>query len=587
VVDLRIYRASFVPALLALVVAMFSLDSRPAPHASDLAPDAFSGADALSDTRAFSKRFPDRQAGSPGDAGLANVVEMRFRTLGLETSRQRFFTDVDGEERELSNVIGRLRGRSDREVVIMAHRDSAGRPGAASASGTAVLLELTQALDALDRTKTIVLVSTDGATADDAGARRFADHYRGAAKVDVALVLDDIGASVPRRPFVVPWSTDSSRASQVAARTVETALRRETGSAAGSESWLGQWMRLAWPLTLREQGPLVRSGIDAVTLTSRGELPRPPGTDPLTGVSADRLTRFGRAGFAAVLAFDSPRFRPGEPNRDLVIGRNVLPSWSLALLVATLTLPALVAAVDAVARARRRQAPVGDWVGWVLGAATAFGIVAVATVAFEWVDWLPGSIEEAVAPATAPSFGEAVPPLVALALLLALAWVTVRRLFAVEAHLRDPVSGAAAIALMLALEVMVVCALNPYAGLILVPAAHLSLVVALPERPRRSLLAPAILVAGLALPALALLYYGARMDLGLSLDSYALMLVSAFSGSLASAVLGSLVAGTLISAVLVATRAGRPEPPSGVTIRGPVTYAGPGSLGGTESALRH
>ena len=54
---------------------------------------------------------------------------MRFRTLGLETSRQRFFTDVDGEEQELSNVIGRLRGRSDREVVIMAHRDSAGRPG--------------------------------------------------------------------------------------------------------------------------------------------------------------------------------------------------------------------------------------------------------------------------------------------------------------------------------------------------------------------------------------------------------------------------------------------------------------------------
>ena len=574
------------PALLALIVAMFSLDARPAAHVSDLAPDAFSGADALSDTRAFTQRFPDRQAGSPDDAGLADVVEMRFRTLGLETSRQRFFTDVDGEEQELSNVIGRLRGRSDREVVIMAHRDSAGEPGAASASGTAVLLELAQALDALDRTKTIVLVSTDGATADDAGARRFADHYRGSAKVDVALVLDDIGASVPRRPFVVPWSTDSGRASQVAARTVEAALRRETGSAAGSESWLGQWMRLAWPLTLREQGPLVRSGIDAVTLTSRGELPRPPGTDPLTGVSADRLTRFGRAGFAAVLAFDSPRFRPAEPNRDLVIGRNVLPSWSLALLVAALTLPALVAGVDAVARARRRQSPVGEWVGWTLGAAMAFGVVAVGAVAFEWVDWLPGSIEEAVAPATAPSFGEAAPPLAALALLLALAWVTVRRLFAAEAHLPDPVSGAAAIALMLAVEVMVVCALNPYAALILLPAAHLSLVVALPARPRPSLLTPAIVVAAIALPALALLYYGARLDLGLSLDSYALMLVTAFSGSLTSAVLGSLVAGTLVSAVIASLRAGPLHPSSEVTVRGPVTYAGPGSLGGTESALR-
>ena len=109
-VDPRIYRASFVPALLALIVAMFSLGSRPAPHASDLAPDAFSGADALTDTRAFTQRFPDRRAGSSGDAGLADIVETRFRTLGLETSRQRFFTDVDGDEQELSNVIGRLRG---------------------------------------------------------------------------------------------------------------------------------------------------------------------------------------------------------------------------------------------------------------------------------------------------------------------------------------------------------------------------------------------------------------------------------------------------------------------------------------------
>jgi hypothetical protein len=230
---------------------------------------------------------------------------------------------------------------------------------------------------------------------------------------------------------------------------------------------------------------------------------------------------------------------------------------------------------------------VGDWFGWTLGAAAAFGIVAAAAVAFEWVNWLPGSIEEAVAPATAPSFGEAVPPLMVLALLLALAWVTVGRLFTGGSYLHDPVSGAAAIALMLAVEVMVVCALNPYAGLLLVPAAHMSLMVALPHPPRRSLLMPAVLAAALALPALALLYYGARLDLGLSLDSYALMLVSAFSGSLTSAVLGSLVAGTLTSAVLVAIRAGRPEAPPSVTIRGPVTYAGPGSLGGTESALRN
>ena len=311
--------------------------------------------------------------GSPGDDGLADVVETRFRTLGLETSRQRFFADVDGEEQELSNVIGRLRGRSDREVVIMAHRDSAGRPGAASASGNsrAARAGRRRSTRSIAR-KTIVFVSTDGATADDAGARRFADHYRGPAKVDVALVLDDIGATVPRRPFVVPWSTDSRRASQVAARTVEAALRRETGSAAGSESWLGQFDAPGVAAHASRAGPAGalrprRGDAHRRGASCRGRA----GADPLSGVSADRLTRFGRAGFAAVLAFDSPRFRPAEPNRDLVIGRNVLPSWSLALLAAALTLPALVAAFDAVARARRRRAPVGDWIGWALGAAMA------------------------------------------------------------------------------------------------------------------------------------------------------------------------------------------------------------------------
>jgi hypothetical protein len=263
----------------------------------------------------------------------------------------------------------------------------------------------------------------------------------------------------------------------------------------------------------------------------------------------------------------------------------VLPSWSLGLLAAALTLPVLVAAIDAVARARRRRAPVGDWIGWVLGAAVAFGIVAVGALVFELVDWLPGSIEEAVAPSTAPPFGEAALSLVALGLLLALAWITARRLFG-GSYLGDPAAGAAAVALMLAVEVLVVCLLNPYAGLLLVPAAHLSLLSALPDRPRSSLLAPAILAGGIALPLLALLYYGARLDLGLSPDSYGLMLVSAFSGSPASAVLGSLLAGTLTSAVIATLRSDRREPSPEVTVRGPVTYAGPGSLGGTKSALR-
>ena len=43
-----------------------------------------------------------------------------------------------------------------------------------------------------------MLVSTDGAAADAAGARRLAESYPDRDKVDAVLVLDDLGAARPR-----------------------------------------------------------------------------------------------------------------------------------------------------------------------------------------------------------------------------------------------------------------------------------------------------------------------------------------------------------------------------------------------------
>jgi hypothetical protein len=54
-------------------------------------------------------------------------------------------------------------------------------------------------------------------------------------------------------------------------------------------------------------------------------------------------------------------------------------------------------------------------------------------------------------------------------------------------------------------------------------------------------------------------------------------------------VLWSLLWGCAVAAALVAIRRRRPQDdePDEITVRGPVTYAGPGSLGGTGSALRN
>ncbi len=78
-IEPRLYRAAFLPALLAIVVAAFSLENRPRPIGTTLAPDAFVGADARKQLDQLAARFPDRRPGSPGDAALAAAIAHEAR----------------------------------------------------------------------------------------------------------------------------------------------------------------------------------------------------------------------------------------------------------------------------------------------------------------------------------------------------------------------------------------------------------------------------------------------------------------------------------------------------------------------------
>lgn len=589
VVDLRIYRASFVIGLLAVLVAMFSFQERPRPLGATLAPDAFDSTQSYVETSTLLDRYPNREPGSVGDERVGSLVESRFRALGFETSRDSFRDTYDGHDVRMSNVIGVLNAPSDRQIVVMAPRDAAESPGASSASNTAVLLQLAGALDGSSRRRTLVFVSSDGGAADSAGARRFVDHYPDRGKVDAMLVLEDLGAATVTRPLVVPWSSHSGRSSLQISGTASAELAHEAGAGTGSPSWAAQFLRQAWPLTLREQGPLVAGGLDAVTLTSRGEVPRSGSGDNLDGISKLRLGLFGRAAFATLLAYDSARALDRSPSRYLLIGSKVIPDWAIALLAAGFVIPALTASVDAFARTRRRALPIGLRMRWVLAAALPFALTLLVAFVFKLFGWLPESASAALAPATRPTDGGALLALAGLALVFALCWMLVRRAAIGRGNRfgqADPTVGVA-LALLLSIEVLLICVLNPFTALILMPAAHVAVLAALPQRPRRAVIGGGTLAVALALPALAVLYYGMRLDLGFHPSSYALMLLGAASGSPWTALLFSLVAGTLASALIV-NFAGfaKSEADASITVRGPATYAGPGSLGGTESALR-
>jgi hypothetical protein len=597
VLDVRVYRAAFLPALIALFLAAFSLADRPAPAVSPLAADTFDG------TRAFggksplrnslhelAQSFPDRRTGSADDAGLADRVAVTLRASDRKNRPAfRVTRHFDGAA---ETVIGVRPGLSSRQIVIVSHRDARARPGLAELSGTAAMLELARLFRARELRKTLVLVSTSGADEGFTGARAWADRASGG-PVDAVIVLGDLAGTATDRPWVVPWSLGGGPAPLGLQRTVENAVRVE-GGRAGATRAIGQWIRRALPFTVSEQGVIADASLPAVLLSASGE------RGPTAGehVRRGRLDRFGRTVLRTVSAIDTagateegdvPAFA-GEPH-GIVTMRNVLPDWAVRLLVGTLLLPAFMTALDGFFRIRRRRLAVGPWMAWL--GATGLPVVLL------WI-WTRGlGIAGAVEPPDAPilplpAFERAgAIALGSLVLVAALGWFGVRRLILARAGERaNPMAGslAAATGAVLCTLAALVWVVNPYAAALLLPAAHLWLFAAAPATRLRGWAGVAAVVVGLLPFAAVALYYAEALGLN-PLELGWMTFLSAASGQLSFAV-AVVVAGVLacLAGLLTIMRARRrvqanagPEP---VRTRGPITYAGPGSLGGTESALR-
>jgi hypothetical protein len=156
----------------------------------------------------------------------------------------------------------------------------------------------------------------------------------------------------------------------------------------------------------------------------------------------------------------------------------------------------------------------------------------------------------------------------------------------------EPPGAAVALALVIGVGSLLVWLANPYAGLLTVPAAHLWLLALLSGRPLKRRLRGLLLGLGALPPLLVALYY----LVALSIDPltglwYLTMLVTGHTVGLALALLGCVMLGALGAAIELVARSPAPatdeeERPAGPAVYGPGSYAGPGSLGGTESALR-
>lgn len=585
----RIYRAAWLPALIALVVAALSLGHRPSALSAALAPDAFDGARAAQTLGELAREYPDRRPGSAGDNALALRVEQMISGLsgsagdGFHVRVRRFASQTAEGQRLLSTVIAQRPGSSAAAAIaILAHRDASDSGSAAELSGTAVLLELARVLSSSETAHTIILVSTSGGSSGDGGAQDFAAHVAG--PLAGVIVLGDLASGRGGEPAVVSYSDGLGGSPMALTRTVAHAIAQQFGSEPSTPGLAAQFAHLAFPLAVGEQGPLDAQGIGAVLVGFGGEA----GAAPSKPVTPAQIENSGRAVLGAIGALDRGEIT-SAPQSLLALGSDTIPAWALRLLVAALLLPLALVAIDALARVRRHRERIAPWTIWVLSCGLPFLLCAVLAILLGLLGIVGARPPAPVLARAAPLDASAWLILVLLVMVFIAAWWGRQTLLGRLGTIGSPSGAAAAVALLIVLviAVAVVWLANPFAAALLVFALHIWLVLISPQlRPRRAL-GLAVLALG-ALPCLALvIYYASALGAGplQALWLSVLMLTGGHLGVL-GALLASIFCGAIVALAVIVMRGGVPtNAAAAASIPRPTSYAGPGSLGATRSAL--
>lgn len=512
--DLRLYRLAFIPALAALVVLAFSLQGEPSavePPPGTLEFDAPGAAESARDVLALGATRPP---GSEADNAAADLVAERFGTVVAgEVGEQTVEATIDGEETELRNVTLTLPGDSDHAILVIAGRDTREGEGApSSAAATGLLLELMNQLSVAGRNRTLILASTSGTSDEGQGARELIAGLPERTIVDAAVVISQPGFDEPFEPHLVT-AAGLNRPPAGLARTAEEVLRDRANLSPGRLSAPAQIARYAIPAAAGDQAALIAEGVDAIALSSAGELPLPASENGRERLDVETLDRMGPALLALVSSLDAAAAPPvSGPGSFLWVGDNLVPAWSIGLVVLALLLPPLAIAVSVLARARRESGSMSRAVNW----------------AFEW--WLPALVFYVGVFALAlvdviPSIGVPYDPAVielgaieAIGLILlvvlagALWWILhLRRIPAPPGpHGAGAAAGLAAVG-----AAFVVWLANPYLSLLLVPLVHLVAIFGTQGRRPAALALPALAVGALPLLA-ALVYVASELDWGAS-----------------------------------------------------------------------
>lgn len=548
----RLYRAAFIPALFAVVLLMFSLESRPPAFAPGLQPPPFSGARLALVADQLLERYGAREAGSRANAAAAGFVAEQFAGRGFTTDSYEFEARTVAGRKQLTNVVAVRPGLTDRRIVIAASRDGVDGPySGVGAYETATLIEFARVLEGRSLKHTLVLASVDGGVSGTSGAAELALKIRG--PVDAVLAVRNLpGDETVGQPVLADGDDRAVPATRLV-RTGEAAYRVELRRRVGTRSLPAQLIRMGFPLALGEQAAFIGGGRAAIAFSPAGEPLVAPGERAVTTAGAS-----GRAVLRTLLALDSREAAQPLERPSLVIGGKRIPGWPITLLVGMLILPLLVAGVDSWARARRRHessvrgiaAPLVALLP-LLGAALALRGLGAA-----------GVIDAPVLPPDPAAYGSTVSVVLGLAagLVALVGLIAVARL---SAHAAGA-GGEAGLALWIAVTVVAAFTLNPVAAAFALPAAHTAMLLLLggeAPRPRRVLGAMALAIMPMLLVGL---YFPLALGMGV-LESvwFATMVQAGGFVSLPALIVEAAFVAGIVAATGMA--AGRGRTAAGVT----------------------
>jgi hypothetical protein len=492
---------------------------------------------------------------------VADIVADHFGevTTGA-VSQQRYEASYDGDDVNLRNVLLTLPGETDSTVLVVAARDSARSPGAASsAAATGILIELANTFRISHRL-TYVLASVSGSEAGAAGVRELAENLPNPEVIEAIVVISQPGAGELRSPFVVASSAGTNTASAQLVQTASLAASQQVDEPVGAPSALTQLARLAFPSGLGDQAPLIADGFDAVAISSAGERPLDSADDQPDDAAGDSIEAFGRTVQSTVGALDFSTSSPVHgPQTYVKLGSNLVPGWALAALALALILPVALVAVDACARALRRGLGVGLVAGLVWAAARSLPFIGALALLYALA--LVGLVPRPPFPFDPGLYGlglRGAATFVLIALAIGASAVALRlRNVTAEAAPGQSLVACGAIAAVACLAIWLV---NPYLALFVAPLGHVWVVATKPgARGRVGAIAAAVLA---VLPIVAaLVAVAAALDLGASAPwTFAIMVADGQIG-LFEVAAGCLLAGAVAGAIVLA---GRSQPATDV-----------------------